>query len=176
MVSSVAESTEPAVQASMQPVVMTSLPPTPVLLQSIVQSISSCGLPQSNSETSCMPPPSFTLQHLKDVDSVVTHCASSLVNLTVKEQFKVLTKLFSALLHKSSACVCPDDFLELSANAMIYLQNCQRSNVIYLMSQALGTMRSDLSDSLLPAKRMPMGLIEHSVNFFTAEHINEVHT
>ena len=42
------------------------------------------------------------------------------------------------------------------------------------MSQALGTMRPDLSDSLLPAKRMPMGLIEHSVNFFTAEHVNEV--
>ena len=42
------------------------------------------------------------------------------------------------------------------------------------MSQALGTKTSDLSDSLLPAKRMPMGLIEHSINFFIAEHINEV--
>ena len=27
-------------------------------------------------------------------------------------------------------------------------------------------MREDLSDSVLPAKRMPMGLIEHCVNFF----------
>lgn len=123
-----------------------------------------------------MPPPSFSLQHLKDVNSVLMHCTSALVNLTVKEQFKVLTKLFSALLQKSSTCVCPDDFLELSANGMAHLHNCQRSNVIYRMSQALGTMRPDLSDSLLPAKRMPLGLIEHSVNFFTAEHINEVHT
>ena len=56
----VAESTELSVQASLQPVVKTTLPPTPVFLQSIVQqSFSSCGLPQSNSETSCMPPSFF---------------------------------------------------------------------------------------------------------------------
>ena len=55
----VAESTELSVHASLQPVVMTSLPPTPVFLQSMVQSISSCGLPQSNSKTSCMPPSFF---------------------------------------------------------------------------------------------------------------------
>ncbi|XP_065905627.1 uncharacterized protein [Dysidea avara] len=35
-------------------------------------------------------------------------------------------------------------------------------------------MRADESDSLLPAKHMPMGLIEHTINFFNAEHVNEL--
>ena len=172
---SVSLSTEPSVTASLQPTITTSLPPTLIFLQSFLQSISSSDPILSHSETSCMPPPPSTLHQLKDVDSVLMHCTSALVNLTVEEQFKVLTKLVSALLQKSSRCVCPDDFLELSAKAMTHLGNCHRTNVIYLMSQALGTMRPDMSDSLLPAKRMPMGLIEHSFNFFTAEHINEVH-
>ena len=87
---------------------------------------------------------------------------------------KVLTELFCGLMLKSNECVCPDDFLELSVNAMAHLHDCQCSNVVYLLSKARGTMRPDSSDSLLPAKRMPMGLIEYSVNFFTSHHINEV--
>ena len=113
-------------------------------------------------------------QQLKTIDSVEMHCVSALVNLKLDEQFKVLNKLFCGLLQKNSACVCPDEFLELSANAMAHLHNCQCSNVVYLLSQALGTVRPDSSDSLLPANRMPMGLIEYSVSFFTSQHINEV--
>ena len=39
---------------------------------------------------------------------------------------------------------------------------------------ALGTKRKDQTDSLLPSKRMPMGLIEHCVNFFCSSSIHEV--
>ena len=60
----------------------------------------------------------------------------------------------------------PDDFLELAAAAMQHLKSCGRANVVYNLAKAIGTMREDLSDSLLPAKRMPIGLIEHCVNFF----------
>ena len=56
----------------------------------------------------------------------------------------------------------------LSANAMSHLHTCEHSNVLYLLSQALGTMRPDSSDSLLPAKGMPMRLIEYTVKFFTS--------
>jgi len=37
------------------------------------------------------------------------------------------------------------------------------------MCQALGTMKPDQSDTLLPAKRMPMGLIEYMVKFLLPE-------
>ena len=50
-------------------------------------------------------------------------------------------------------------------NGMDHLQACCHSNVIYLLAKSLGTLRPGRSDSLLPAKRMPMGLIEYCVNF-----------
>ena len=70
----------------------------------------------------------------------------------------------------------PTDFLELAASAAQHVHQCQRSNVIYNLTKALGTMRHDASDSLLPAKRMPMGLIEYAVGFFTASSIQKVHS
>ena len=42
------------------------------------------------------------------------------------------------------------------------------------MVKAVETMRSDGSDLLLPAERMPMGLIEYAVNFFTASSVQKV--
>jgi len=66
------------------------------------------------------------------------------------------------------------DFLKLAAAAMVHLQDCNRANIIYLLAQVLRSTRADGSDSLLPARRMPMGLIEHTINFFNAKHVNEV--
>ena len=68
----------------------------------------------------------------------------------------------------------PKDFLNVTVEGIRHLNRNGRSNVIYLLAKALGTMRSDGSDSLLPTKRMPMGLIEHIVNFFTVDAINKV--
>ena len=53
--------------------------------------------------------------------------------------------------------------------------SCGRSNVLYNLAKALGTMRDDQTDSLLPVKRMPMGLIEHCVNFFCCSHSEQVY-
>ena len=56
---------------------------------------------------------------------------------------------------------------------MEHLKSCSRSNVIYNLAKALGKMRDDHSDSLLPTKRIPMGLVEHCVNFCSS-HSDEV--
>ena len=75
---------------------------------------------------------------------------NALVSLTLEHQFKVLSKLFSSLLHRSSTthmCSVPDDFLKLAANGMAHLHKCNHSNVIYFTCQALGTMEPDQSDS-----------------------------
>ena len=37
-------------------------------------------------------------------------------------------------------------------------------------------MRQDGTDSLMPARRMPMGLVEYLVNFFTADNLSKVNT
>ena len=51
---------------------------------------------------------------------------------------------------------------------------CGRSNVVYGLAKAIGTERADKSNSRLPAKRMPMGLLEHIVNFYNADSYTKV--
>ncbi len=68
----------------------------------------------------------------------------------------------------------PADFIQLSISAMTHVRLCGRSNIVYDLVKCLGTMRSDGNDSLLPAKRMPLGLIQHCVNFFSSSSLNKV--
>ena len=62
--------------------------------------------------------------------------------------------------------VCAD-FLELLSLAMARLQAADRSNVVYNLAKGIGTGR-------FPLERMPMGLVEYTVNFFIAESVNAV--
>ena len=68
----------------------------------------------------------------------------------------------------------PADYLELSIAAADNLGKAGRANVLYLLAKALGTQRPDGSDTLLPVRRLPMGLIEHCANFFNATSISQV--
>ena len=77
-------------------------------------------------------------------------------------------------LQKSTTLRSVSNFIQFVVNGMNHLKQCSRSNVIYLLAKSLGTIRPDGSDSLLPAKRMPMGLIEYCVNFFNANTVQQV--
>ena len=97
--------------------------------------------------------------------------------LHASEQLSVLSELFSAHLQQHyNIRRVPSDFLELVVRGMKHLHDTSWTNVIYTMAKALGTMRSDGSDSLLPTARMPMGLIEYIVNFYTASSVQKVYT
>lgn len=97
----------------------------------------------------------------------------SIPELTTGRKLQLITEMYRS--YCLSLDVRPhDDFIELSVLAMKYLHSCQRSNVVYKLVKCLGTMRSDNSDSLLPARRMPMGLIEHCVDFFCSSSSQEV--
>ena len=66
------------------------------------------------------------------------------------------------------------DFLQLVFSAMQHLKKNGRSNLVYQLCKCVGTMRSDGSDSLLPVKRMPTGLIEYVLNFYSAQTVTKV--
>ena len=99
---------------------------------------------------------------------MVYSCASS-VQLPIDSQLNVLSKLFSAYASTEMSLSVPDDFIILAAKAMLQLKSSNRSNVIYNLAKAIGTVREDKSDSRLPTKQMPMGLIEYTANFFAAD-------
>ena len=67
---------------------------------------------------------------------------------------------------KESDITINGDFIQYCMKAMSWLKKNKRSNVIYNFAKGIGTMREDKSDSLLPVKRMPMGINEHTSNFF----------
>ena len=68
----------------------------------------------------------------------------------------------------------PVDFFRLAAEGMQNLHVSGQSNTIYLLTKALGTKRVDGSNTLLPTKTMPMGLIEYTAAFFTASSLQQV--
>lgn len=57
---------------------------------------------------------------------------------------------------------------------MVQLSRNNRSNILYSLAKGLGKLREDKKDSLFPTQRMPMGLVEHTVNFFVADDVNQV--
>ena len=68
----------------------------------------------------------------------------------------------------------PEDFVSLAAKAMAQLQQNSRTNVLYNLAKGWGTQRDDGSDSRFPTKRIPMGLVEHTANFFASEQMRKV--
>lgn len=97
-------------------------------------------------------------------------CSKGLAALQPVEKLTVLTKLFNDI------CNHPveTDFLQLAFNAIRNLKNNGRSNLVYQLCKCVGIMRSDMSDSLLPVKRMPTGLIEYILNFYSAQTAKKV--
>ena len=135
-------------------------------------------------DVSAVSPPECTPQlqasaqsHSSSTSLLVTNTDAfkeTFTSLRSDEQLELLSELFSLLVRQSSVPILPSNFLELVVKGMKRLHDGGRSNVIYLLAKALGTTRSDGSDSLLPVSRMPMGLLEYMVNFFTASSTNKV--
>ena len=165
-----------------------------------VATVASTTLSTASYLQNCMPPPlcsqvsqsnsTITVGHLlseispggiskgkPDPKEIEKSCWEHLEMLSCDEKCAVLSNLFGMIMMRNTNAGCiPSDFLQLCLHGMAHLKQCNRTNVIYLLAKALGTMRSDLSDSLLPAKRMPMGLIEYNVQFFTSSSAKQVHT
>ena len=87
------------------------------------------------------------------------------------EQSSVLSSLYSDLV----ATQCGMKIhLELSLHTFKHLKESCRANVLYKLAKAIGGVHSDGSDTKLPCKQMPMGLLEHIANFYTAEFNQQV--
>ena len=108
------------------------------------------------------------------VQEAVTSTRHVLSSLDATKQLQVLSSLYQSYALNYEELLIPMDYLPLSIKAMMNLRNAGRSNVLYNCAKAVGTTRPDGSDTLLPVKRLRMGLLEHCVTFFTATSIGEV--
>lgn len=97
--------------------------------------------------------------------------------LPESECLPAVTKLLQIVVARSLTSIpvtIPDDFLSLTLRAMSHLKQSGRSNVVYSLVKGLGQMRADGSDSKLPTRRMPMGLLEYVISFHSSETLNQV--
>lgn len=134
----------------------------------------SVGVPEASANNHPQTPV-ILQQSAAEISTTVVTCRKILTALDPAEQLNSLSQLFSAVVGKNfNMASIPVDFLRLAAEGMQNLHVSGRSNTIYLLTEALGTKRADGSDTLLPIKGMPMGLIEYTAAFFTASSLQKV--
>ena len=118
-------------------------------------SFSSTGLSSMSTDTQ---PTIASVGVQADVVNRTVQCQTtlSLIPTTEQNQLADIANMFTQLMSQQGIIV-PTDYLQISAMVMKHLAGSGHSNVLY---KRMGTMRKDGSDSCLPCKRMPMGLLE----------------
>lgn len=81
---------------------------------------------------------------------------------------------FLELANKNGIDTNPADFASLSVTAMKRLQEHKKNNLIYKFSMCIGSNQPGTDDPLFPLTRMPFGLVEYQIEFFSATNIMQV--
>jgi hypothetical protein len=108
----------------------------------------------------------FTTQ--KDVEHVVLPMFSS---LTEDIKIAVFDKLFADLSSSVGVISNCARFISLSIEAMQILQKAKKHNLVYKWSQCIV---GENGTPFIPINRMPFGLIEYQLEFFTATNVMQV--
>jgi hypothetical protein len=108
-------------------------------------------------------------------------------NLSLKLREQLIAKLITdidqvTMLDSTFKTVClengiehpPEKFLTLSVRSMNTLQENGKPNVLLDFATCLGTNKPDSNEPLLPINKMPFGLIQHQLQFFSATNVNQV--
>ena len=126
-----------------------------------------CAAISSSSEKSCN----------KQTDLVDSSTFLDILNrLPTESQLPLLSEVFSVYMQNVFELLVPNDFLLLSATAMHQLSKNGRTNVLYNLAKGMVTLRQDKEDTRFPIKRMPMGLVEYTAQFFAFDNLQQVNT
>ena len=100
---------------------------------------------------------------LERVDTIM----DSYCRLSSDEQLSLVCDRFSHTATSKIGLAVPNDFLAMALKGMHNLSAAGRSNVTCTLCKSLGSFCPDNSEkTYFPTSRMPMGLLEHMVNFF----------
>ena len=107
--------------------------------------------------------------------SVVDEILSLLRSMSEAEQLNTVDELLSATVKMLHINIdLPKDFVSKAVAGMRHLKKCQRYNIIYGIVKGFGTMRPDGRDSVIPATRMPTGMLEYTAKFFVSPTLSQV--
>lgn len=99
---------------------------------------------------------------------------SLLLNLSVDEQMSLVNMLLSKIASVRGIISNIGKFATLSLIAMKRLQDLGKTNLIYKFSRAIAEDRPGTNDPLMPLTRMPFGLIQYNIEFFTSTNVHQV--
>jgi len=68
----------------------------------------------------------------------------------------------------------PANFAELAVCAMKRLQENGKNNLVYKFALCIATNRPESNDSLFPLNRMPFGMVEYQIEFFSSTNIMQI--
>lgn len=109
-----------------------------------------------------------------DLDRLLAETFGKLDIAESVDQLSFISSLLRKYASSRRGLIVPNDFLELTLSAMDQLKAAGRTNVVYNLVKSIGTKRRDENESRLPVSRMPLGLIEHTVNFFSSSNLQQV--
>lgn len=85
-----------------------------------------------------------------------------------------LNKCFDIVSKKFGTTTNVLNFPQLSLYAMRKLQELEKSNTVYNLSKVISETRPGTSESLMPLKRMPFGMIQFAIDFFATTNVMQV--
>ena len=95
-------------------------------------------------------------------------------SLPASDQLKLLSDLFCEYTSTFYELMVDEGFLQLSLMAMKYLESHSKENVLYHLAKGLGTPCPHSNEPRLPVSKMPFGLLEYTVTFFSSTSRNLV--
>ena len=97
-----------------------------------------------------------------------------LPSLDVVKLEKIADASFLELALRAGIDTNPGNFASLSVKAMKLLQSQGKTNLVYRFPYVIATAHPESDESLLPLNRMPFGLIEYQIDFFSSTNISQV--
>ena len=107
-------------------------------------------------------------------------CLQQIIDSQNKSSAEVLVDaMYFALALKQNIGTNPKDFASLSLKAMKLLERNKKPNLLYHFAQCICYTRPKESDdepdvALMPMDRMPFGLIEYQIEFFSCSNVKQV--
>ena len=105
---------------------------------------------------------------VKSSQEYVNCIMQMLENEPIETLQDVVDQLYFTLAEKKGIDTYPYGFATLSTNAMLRLQNAKKQNLVFKFAQCIANNRPGTEDPLMPLTRMPFGLIEYQILFFSS--------
>lgn len=115
-------------------------------------------------------PTSTTNSNIYSVDEIM----KATNHLNINELLTLTNDLFFKLVLFRGIRSNPTNFCSLALDCMILLQNNQKTNLLYKYALAICNKSPTTGEYVFPMNRMPFGLVEYQIEFFSCTNIKQV--